>query len=72
MTTDAVRLLAQGLPIVWMISDETRFYAYGRPLSSSSRWLIQQAKIVSQEHLRLNAAKTIYNWRFDDGSVEVY
>jgi CRISPR-associated protein Cas1 len=67
MTTDAVRLLAQGsTPIVWMSSDETRFYAYGRPLSSSSRWLIQQAKIVSQEHLRLQAAKTMYNWRFDD------
>ena len=67
ITTDAIRLLAQGCtPVVLMSSDETRFYAYGRSLTSSSRWLIEQAKIVSQEHLRLNAAKTMYGWRFDD------
>lgn len=67
ITTDAIRLLAQGsTPIVLMSNDETRFYAYGRSMNSSSKWLIKQAKIVSQEHLRLGAAKTMYGWRFDD------
>lgn len=67
ITTDAIRLLAQGsTPVVWMSSDNTRFYAYGRSLSSSSKWLVRQAKIVSQEHMRLESAKKMYSWRFSD------
>ena len=67
ITTDAIRLLAQGsTPAVWMSADGTRFYAYGKSMAESSKWLIKQAKIVSQEHLRLSAAKIMYGWRFND------
>lgn len=65
ITHDAVKLLGgAGTTIVWMGADQTRFYAAGRPLSSSSKMIEAQAKVVSDKRKRLACAKKMYGLRF--------
>ena len=65
ITHDAVKLLGGvGTCIVWMGADQTRFYAAGRPLSSSSKLVEAQARIVSNSKKRLECAKKMYGLRF--------
>jgi len=53
-----------GMCIVWVGEKGIRFYAGGSPLSGDTKLLIKQAKIVSNEKLRLAAAKRMYNIRY--------
>ena len=53
-----------GMCIVWCGERGVRFYAGGSPLSGDTKLLIAQAKIVSNEKLRLAAAKRMYHLRY--------
>lgn len=67
ITHTAVKLLAQsGTSLVWMGSDQTRFYAFGRSLSTSAKLVIAQAEIVSHPIKRLQCARQMYAIRFPD------
>ena len=65
ITHDAVKLCGgAGTSIVWMGADQTRFYASGRPLSTSAKLVEAQAKVVSSPKKRLECAKKMYGLRF--------
>ncbi len=55
-----------GMCIVWVGEEGIRFYAGGSPLSGDTKLLVKQAKIVSNEKLRIAAAKRMYNIRYPD------
>lgn len=53
-----------GMELVWVGEQGVRFYAGGSVLSGNTSLLISQAKIVSNQHLRLAAAKRMYHIRY--------
>lgn len=55
-----------GMCIVWVGEEGVRFYAGGSPLSGDTKLLMKQAKIVSNEKLRIAAAKRMYNIRYPE------
>lgn len=66
ITHAAMKLIgSSGCSVNWMGSDQTRFYAYGRSLSTNARYAIKQAEIVSHPTKRLKAAKIMYSMRFN-------
>lgn len=58
-----------GMCLVWVGEEGVRFYAGGSPLSGDTSLLIKQAKIVSNEKLRIAAAKRMYNIRYPKEDV---
>lgn len=58
-----------GMCIVWVGEGGVRFYAGGSPLSGDTKLLMKQAKIVSNEKLRIAAAKRMYNIRYPDEDI---
>lgn len=54
-----------GMSIVWVGEEGVRYYAHGRPIGRNTRLLEAQAKIVSNKQLRMKAARTMYEMRFD-------
>ncbi len=55
-----------GMCIIWVGEEGVRFYAGGAPLSGDTKLLIKQAKIVSNEKLRIAAAKRMYHIRYPE------
>ncbi|MBR0417078.1 MAG: type I-E CRISPR-associated endonuclease Cas1 [Firmicutes bacterium] len=53
-----------GMELVWVGEQGVRFYAGGSSLSGNTVLLTAQAKIVSNQHLRLSAAKRMYHIRY--------
>lgn len=65
ITHAAMKLIGNsGCSVNWMGSNQTRFYAYGRSLSTNARYAIK-AEIVSHPTKRLKAAKIMYSMRFN-------
>lgn len=63
----AMLLLAEsGSTAVWVGEEGVRYYAHGRSLSRSSRLLLVQAALVSNQSSRLRVARTMYDMRFPD------
>lgn len=61
----AIALLADsGSTVVWVGESGVRYYAHGRGLASSSRLLVQQAALVSNQSSRLRVARAMYCMRF--------
>lgn len=58
-----------GMCIVWVGEEGVRFYAGGAPLSGDTKLLVKQARIVSNEKLRIAAAKRMYNIRYPDEDI---
>ena len=58
-----------GASVVWVGERGVRMYASGRPLTHSSRLLMQQAKLVSNTRTRLAVARQMYQMRFPDEDV---
>ncbi|GAA4798765.1 hypothetical protein GCM10025785_21720 [Corynebacterium canis] len=58
-----------GMSVIWVGEEGVRYYAHGRPIGRSTRLLEAQAKIVSNERLRLAAARQMYNMRFEGENV---
>ena len=61
-----------GMCIIWCGEHGVRYYAGGSPLSGDTKLLQAQAKIVSNPHLRLAAAKRMYKLRYPDEDVTSY
>ncbi len=58
-----------GTSVVWVGERGVRHYAHGRPLAHSTRFLEQQAKLVSNKQLRLAVAREMYQMRFPEEDV---
>ncbi len=58
-----------GMCIIWCGERGVRFYAGGTPLSGDTKLLLAQARIVSNPHLRLAAAKRMYQLRYPGEDV---
>lgn len=66
----AMMLLAEsGSTAVWVGERGVRYYAHGRSLARSSRLLIAQATLVSNQSSRLRVARAMYAMRFPDEDV---
>ena len=61
-----------GTSVVWVGERGVRNYAHGRSLSHSTRFLIKQAKLVSNTRSRLEVARKMYQLRFPSEDVSTY
>lgn len=65
VTHQAMMLLADsGSTAVWVGEQGVRYYAHGRGLSRTSRWVERQAEIVTNRNRRLAVARQMYTMRF--------
>lgn len=70
ITHEGMKLLGEcGTSAVWVGEQGIRYYAHGRSLASSTRYLVQQASLVSNTHSRLAVARRLYSMRFPDEDV---
>lgn len=70
ITHRAMELIGDtGTSIVWVGEQGVRHYAHGRALSHSSRFLVKQAKLVSNTRSRLSVARKMYQMRFPNEDV---
>jgi CRISPR-associated protein Cas1 len=70
VTHQAMSLLAEsGATAIWVGENGVRYYAHGRSLARSSRLLEAQAKLVSNQQLRLGVAREMYEMRFPGEDV---
>lgn len=70
VTHQAMVLLADsGSTAVWVGEQGVRYYAHGRGLSRTSRWMEAQAAIVSHRDRRLAVARQMYGMRFPGETV---
>lgn len=66
----AIELIADtGTCIIWVGERGVRYYASGRALAHSTRFLEKQAKLVSNNRTRLEVARKMYEMRFDGEDV---
>ncbi|PKY88569.1 type I-E CRISPR-associated endonuclease Cas1 [Falseniella ignava] len=66
----AIELIGEiGTSVIWIGERGVRYYANGRPLARSTRLLEKQAKLVSNNRLRLNVARRMYCLRFPTEDV---
>lgn len=70
ITHRAVELLGDaGANIIWVGEQGVRYYAHGRPLTSSARLLMAQADAVSNTRSKLAVARRMYQMRFPEEDV---
>lgn len=70
ITHRAMELIGDsGMSVVWVGEHGVRQYAHGRSLSHSSRFLEQQAKLVSNRRTRIAVARKMYQMRFPHEDV---
>ncbi len=68
----AVELIGDaGTTIIWVGERGVRYYAHGRSLSHSSKFLEKQAKLVSNTHNRVKVARKMYQMRFPNEDVSM-
>ena len=58
-----------GTSVIWVGERGVRYYAHGRSLAHSTRFLEKQAKLVSNKRTRLAVARKMYAMRFEDEDV---
>ena len=58
-----------GISICWVGEHGVRYYAGGRPLTHSSRLILRQAELVSNQRKHLDIVKKMYSIRFPDEDV---
>lgn len=70
VTHRAMELMGDsGMAVAWVGEHGVRQYAHGRALGHSSRFLEQQAKLVSNQRTRLAVARQMYQMRFPGEDV---
>lgn len=70
VTHQAMMLIAEsGATVVWVGERGVRYYAHGRTLSSSSRLIEAQARLVANQSSRLRVARAMYAMRFPGEDV---
>ncbi|SHE65646.1 type I-E CRISPR-associated endonuclease Cas1e [Alkalibacter saccharofermentans] len=68
----AIELIGDsGTSVVWVGERGVRYYAHGRPLTSSSRLLVRQAELVSNVRSRIEVARKMYQKRFPNEDVSL-
>ncbi|MGI6214862.1 MAG: type I-E CRISPR-associated endonuclease Cas1e [Christensenellales bacterium] len=68
----AVELIGDtGTSLVWVGEHGVRHYAHGRSLARSTRFLVKQAKLVSNTRTRLKVARKMYQMRFPNEDVSM-
>lgn len=69
----AVELIGDtGTSLVWVGEHGVRYYANGRSLARSTRFLVKQAALVSNTRSRLNVARKMYQMRFSNEDVSMF
>lgn len=58
-----------GTSVIWVGERGVRYYAHGRSLAHSTRFLEKQAKLVSNKRTRLDVARKMYAMRFKGEDV---
>ena len=58
-----------GIGVCWIGEQGVRFYAGGRPLTHSSKLLLKQAELVTNQRKHLEVARNMYIMRFPDEDV---
>ncbi len=70
VTHQAMVVMADsGATAVWVGEHGVRYYAHGRTLARSSRWLQVQAEVATNQTRRLAVARQMYAMRFSDEDV---
>lgn len=70
VTHRAMELIGDsGMSVVWVGEHGVRQYAHGRSLNHSTRFLEQQAKLVSNRRTRLAVARKMYQMRFPKENI---
>lgn len=70
ITHRAMELIGDsGISICWIGEHGVRYYAGGRSLTHSSRLILKQAELVSNQRKHLDVVKKMYNIRFPDEDV---
>lgn len=71
VTHQAMTLMAEsGSTCVWVGERGVRYYAHGRTLTTSSRLIEAQARLVSNQTTRLRVARAMYAMRFPGEDVD--
>jgi CRISPR-associated protein Cas1 len=68
-TMIATLLLGPGTTVCWVGENGVRTYAHGVSVAHTSRYLLQQAKLVSDPKRRLAVARSMYAMRFPGEDV---
>lgn len=58
-----------GISICWVGEQGVRYYASGRPLTHSSRLIVKQAEMVTNQRKHLDVVRKMYMMRFPDEDV---
>ena len=58
-----------GISVCWIGEKGVRYYAGGRPLTHSSRLLLRQAELVTNQRKHLDVVRKMYMMRFPDEDV---
>lgn len=58
-----------GVSVCWVGEHGVRYYACGRPLTHSSRLIVKQAELVSNQRKHLDVVRKMYMMRFPDEDV---
>jgi CRISPR-associated protein Cas1 len=70
ITHRAMELIGDsGISVCWIGEHGVRYYAGGRPLTHSSRLLVKQAELVSNQRKHLDVVRKMYLMRFPDEDV---
>lgn len=70
LTHRAMELIGDaGVSVVWTGEHGVRYYASGRPLTHSSRFLVRQAALVSNTRKHLEVVRKMYEIRFSGEDV---
>ncbi len=70
ITHQGMSLLGEcGVSTVWVGEQGIRYYAHGRSLAASTRYLVKQAELVSNPRSRVAVARAMYAMRFPQEDV---
>lgn len=70
ISSDAIHLCGDvGITILWVGEHGVRFYAHGRPLTQSSRYLDAQVVHYTKPQLRMEIARKMFSYRFPEEDV---
>lgn len=70
ITHRAMELIGDsGISICWIGENGVRYYVGGRPLTHSSKLMLKQAELVTNQRKHLNVAKKMYCMRFKNEDV---
>lgn len=71
VTSESITLLSEvGVTVLWVGEEGVRFYAIGRSLTESSRYLERQVSMWNNQRSRLQIAKSMFLYRFPDENVQ--